>query len=172
MKSVQVRKLVLAALLVAVGVVCSPLSIPVGASKCFPVQHMVNVLAAVMLGPWYGVGMAFVTSLIRVLIGTGSLLAFPGSMCGALLCGLLYMRFKNLPLTYVGEVFGTSVLGGLLAYPVATLIMSKEAALFAYVVPFLVSTVGGTLIAAVLIFALKKTKVLDRFLNDTGKQTA
>ena len=172
MKSVQVRKLVLAALLVAVGVVCSPLSIPVGASKCFPVQHMVNVLAAVMLGPWYGVGMAFVTSLIRVLIGTGSLLAFPGSMCGALLCGLLYMRFKNLPLTYVGEVFGASVLGGLLAYPVATLIMSKEAALFAYVVPFLVSTVGGTLIAAVLIFALKKTKVLDRFLNDTGKQTA
>ena len=143
MRSVQVRKLVLAALLIAVGVVCSPLSIPVGASKCFPVQHMVNVLAAVMLGPWYGTGMAFITSLIRVLVGTGSLLAFPGSMCGALLCGLLYQRFKNLPLTYVGEVFGTSVIGGLLAYPVATLIMSQEAALFAYVVPFLVSTVGG-----------------------------
>ena len=167
MRSVQVRKLVLAALLIAVGVVCSPLSIPVGASKCFPVQHMVNVLAAVMLGPWYGTGMAFITSLIRVLVGTGSLLAFPGSMCGALLCGLLYQRFKNLPLTYVGEVFGTSVIGGLLAYPVATLIMSQEAALFAYVVPFLVSTVGGTIIAAILIFALKKTKVLDRFLNDS-----
>ena len=167
MKSVQVRKLVLAALLIAVGVVCSPLSIPVGASKCFPVQHMVNVLAAVMLGPWYGVGMAFATSLIRVLVGTGSLLAFPGSMCGALLCGLIYQHWKNLPLTYVGEVFGTSVIGGLLAYPVATLIMSQEAAVFAYVVPFLVSTVGGTIIAAVLIFALKKTKVLDRFLNDT-----
>ncbi len=174
MRSVQVRKLVLAALLIAVGVVCSPLSIPVGASKCFPVQHMVNVLAAVMLGPWYGTGMAFITSLIRVLVGTGSLLAFPGSMCGALLCGLLYQRFKNLPLTYVGEVFGTSVIGGLLAYPVATLIMSQEAALFAYVVPFLVSTVGGTIIAAILIFALKKTKVLDRFLNDSrnSKQTA
>lgn len=167
MKSVQVRKLVLAALLIAVGVVCSPLSIPVGASKCFPVQHMVNVLAAVMLGPWYGVGMAFATSLIRVLVGTGSLLAFPGSMCGALLCGLIYQHWKNLPLTYVGEVFGTSVIGGLLAYPVATLIMSQEAAVFAYVLPFLVSTVGGTIIAAVLIFALKKTKVLDRFLNDT-----
>ena len=79
-----------------------------------------------MLGPWYGTGMAFITSLIRVLVGTGSLLAFPGSMCGALLCGLLYQRFKNLPLTYVGEVFGTSVIGGLLAYPVACLLYTSR----------------------------------------------
>ena len=78
----NLKKLVLAGLLIAVGVACSPFSIPVGASKCFPVQHMVNVLAAVMLGPWYGVGMAFVTSLLRVLLGTGSLLAFPAA-CAA-----------------------------------------------------------------------------------------
>ena len=39
MKHVNVRKLALAGILVAVGIVCSPLSIPVGASKCAPVQH-------------------------------------------------------------------------------------------------------------------------------------
>lgn len=162
----NLRKLVLAGLLIAVGVACSPFSIPVGASKCFPVQHMVNVLAAVMLGPWYGVGMAFVTSLLRVLLGTGSLLAFPGSMCGALLCGLIYHYQKNLTLTYLAEIFGTSVLGGMLAYPLATLVMAKQAALFSYVLPFFVSTAGGTLIAAALILALKKTHVMERFLHE------
>ena len=38
-KNVNVKKLALAGILVAVGIVCSPLSIPVGASKCAPVQH-------------------------------------------------------------------------------------------------------------------------------------
>ncbi len=161
MKKSEIRKLVLAGILIAVGVVCSPLSFPVGASKCFPVQHMVNVLAAVFLGPWYGVGMAFVTSLLRVSLGTGTLLAFPGSMCGALLCGLVYRYTGKLALTYVGEVFGTAVVGGLMAYPVATLILGKEAALFAYVIPFGVSTLGGTIIAAVFVAALRRTKALE-----------
>ena len=75
MRNQNTKKLVLAAVLIALGVAASPLYIPIGASKCFPVQHLVNVLAAVLLGPWYGVSMAFVTSLLRVLIGTGSLLA-------------------------------------------------------------------------------------------------
>ena len=40
--------------------------------------------------------------------------------------------------------------------------MGKEAALFTYVVPFLVSTAGGTLIAAVLIGILLKTHALGK----------
>ncbi len=96
---------------------CCPF--PVLGSKCAPVQHMVNVLCAVVLGPWYGVGVAFVASLVRNLLGLGSLLAFPGSMCGALLCGLVYWKTKNLPATLVGEVFGTGIIGGLLSYPIA-----------------------------------------------------
>lgn len=105
MRNQNTKKLVLAAVLIALGVAASPLYIPIGASKCFPVQHLVNVLAAVLLGPWYGVSMAFVTSLLRVLIGTGSLLAFPGSMCGALLAGLLYKYSGRMSFACVGEVF-------------------------------------------------------------------
>lgn len=171
MEKSNVKKLAFAGILIAVGVVCSPLSIPVGASRCFPVQHFVNVLAAVLLGPWYGAGMAAVTSLLRVMLGTGSLLAFPGSMCGALLCGLIFRYTGNEWLTYAGEIFGTAVIGGLLAYPVATLLMSKEAALFAYILPFFVSTAGGTILAAVLLTVLKKTKVLSRisFAENPGR---
>lgn len=161
MKQEHLKKLVTSALLVAVIIALSGFYIPVGASKCFPIQHMVNVLAAVLLGPWWGVAIAFAASLIRNLMGTGSLMAFPGSMVGALCCGLMFKATKKYIPTYLAEVVGTGVLGGLLAFPVAALLMgNKEAALFTYVLPFLVSTAGGTIIAAILITALDKTKVL------------
>ena len=107
MKTASVKKLALAGILCAVAVAGSLLSFPVFGSKCAPVQHMVNVLCAVFLGPWYGLGAAFAASLLRNLLGWGSLLAFPGSMCGALLCGLAYRMTKNLPATLAAEVLGT-----------------------------------------------------------------
>ena len=165
-KNVNVKKLALAGILVAVGIVCSPLSIPVGASKCAPVQHFINILGGVFLGPGYAVGMAFVTSLLRNLMGTGTLLAFPGSMCGAFLCGMLYKYGKHLPFAYLGELFGTSVIGGLLSYPIATLIMGSESAVFGFVFPFFVSSCGGTIIAVILVTAMKKIKVFDIYLGN------
>ncbi len=178
MSQEKTRKLVASGVLVAVIICLSGFYIPVGASKCFPIQHMVNVLAAVLLGPWWSVGIAFTTSLIRNLMGTGTLLAFPGSMVGALLCGLVYSRWKKLVPTYIAEVFGTGVLGGMLAYPIAALVMGKDAALFTFVLPFLVSTAGGTLIAAVLIGVLSRTHALNYMRkmleggNAKQKQTA
>ena len=165
MRNQNTKKLVLADVLIALGVAASPLYIPIGASKCFPVQHLVNVLAAMLLGPWYGVSMAFVTSLLRVLIGTGSLLAFPGSMCGALLAGLLYKYGGGrISIACVGEVFGTAVIGGMLAYPVALYLLGNaDAALFAYVLPFGVSTLGGTIIAVVVLAACKRLGLTEAF---------
>ena len=156
----NIKKLAASGMLVAITIALSGFSIPVGASKCFPIQHMVNVLSAVLLGPWWGVGIAFCVSLLRNLMGTGTLLAFPGSMAGALLCGLVFAFTKKLIPTYLAEVIGTGVIGGMLAYPLAVLVMGREAALFTYVVPFLVSTAGGTLLAAFLILVLDKTKAL------------
>lgn len=156
----KTKKLVVSGMLAALTVCLSGFYIPVGASKCFPIQHLVNVLSAVLLGPWWGVGIAFCASLIRNLLGTGTLLAFPGSMVGALLCGLVYDRTKKLLPTCAAEIVGTGILGGLLAYPVAVYLMGKEAALFAYVLPFLVSTTGGTLMAALLLGILSRTKAL------------
>ena len=164
-------KLALAAVLCAVAVVGSMFSFPDFGSKCAPVQHMVNVLCAVLLGPWYGLGAAFVASLLRNLLGLGSLLAFPGSMCGALLCGLIYSRTRKLLPTLAAEVLGTGVLGGLLAYPIAIAFMGVDAAsvaFYAYIVPFLVSTVGGSIIAGVLLFALEKNGALGKIQSRMG----
>ena len=163
MKNVNIKKLAVAGVFCAVAVVGSMFSFPVFGSKCAPVQHMVNILCAVLLGPGYGLGAAFAASLIRNLLGLGSLLAFPGSMFGALLCGLIYKKTKNIPATLAGEVFGTAVLGGLCAYPIAILFMGKSAAelaFYVYIIPFLISTAAGALISAVLIFCLKKSGVL------------
>ena len=49
---VNIKKLAVSAMLTAVAVSLSGFSIPIGASKCFPVQHLANVLAGVFLGPW------------------------------------------------------------------------------------------------------------------------
>ncbi|MDY2713608.1 MAG: energy coupling factor transporter S component ThiW [Candidatus Faecivivens sp.] len=163
MKKVNIKKLAVAGVFCAVAGVGSMFSFPVFGSKCAPVQHMVNILCAVLLGPGYGLGAAFAASLIRNLLGLGSLLAFPGSMFGALLCGLIYKKTKNIPATLAGEVFGTAVLGGLCAYPIAILFMGKSAAelaFYVYIIPFLISTAAGALISAVLIFCLKKSGVL------------
>ena len=163
MKNLSVKKLALAGMFCALAVVGSVFSFPIFGSKCAPVQHMVNILCAVLLGPYDGVGVAFVASLLRNLLGLGSLMAFPGSMFGALLCGLTYHKAKQLLPTLVAEVFGTSILGGLCAYPVAILLMGKSAgdiAFYAYIIPFLVSTAGGAVIAGVLLFSLQRSGAL------------
>ena len=157
------KKLVLAGVLTALAVVGSLINFPVAGSKCTPVQHMVNILAAVTLGPGWGVGIAFCSSLLRNMMSLGSLLAFPGSMVGALCCGLVYAGCRKLAPTCVAEALGTGILGGLCAYPVAKLLMGMEpVGLFVYVVPFLISTVAGSILAFVLITVLEKGGALNQ----------
>lgn len=164
MKKNQTKKLCIAGVLCAVAVVGSFISFPVLGSKCAPVQHMVNIICAVVLGPGYGVCVAFAASLIRNLLGLGSLMAFPGSMFGALLCGLAYRFKKNIPLTLIAEVFGTAVLGGLCAYPVAIFFMGVDGgkvAFYAYIIPFLISTAAGAILSGILLGAVKRTGILE-----------
>ena len=70
-----------------------------------------NVLSAVLLGPYYAVAQAFCVSLLRNLMGTGSTFAFPGSMVGALLASLLFLKTRKLYLAFIGEVIGTGITG-------------------------------------------------------------
>ena len=100
----SLRKWIFAALLTAAGVLLSPVfSFPLGVTRAFPLQHMINIFLAVLCGTRYGVSAAFTTSVIRNIIGSGSLLAFPGSMIGAFLSGYLYSRTKKLWAAVLGE---------------------------------------------------------------------
>lgn len=142
------RKMIFAALMTAATVLLSPMfSFPLGVTRAFPLQHMMNIFLAVLLGTRYGVGAAGVTSLIRNILGTGSLLAFPGSMIGAFLSGVLYEKTGKLWAAVLGEFVGTSLLGGLFSYPIASLLMGSDKGAFFYVSLFSVSCGAGCVIA-------------------------
>jgi len=160
----NLKKLTLTAVFAVIAVVGSLFSFPVCGSKCAPVQHLVNIMCAIFLGPWYGLAAAFISSLLRNLFGLGTLLAFPGSMCGAFLAGILYKYGKKLPFAYIGEVIGTGLIGGILSYPVAAFIMGNETvALFTFVIPFLISTSGGAIVAIVVTVAFQKAGLIESF---------
>lgn len=170
MKKNTTWKLAMAGLLTALAVIGSFISFPVAGSKCAPVQHMVNIIGAVLLGPGWSVGIAFTASLLRNLMALGSLMAFPGSMVGALCCGLVYLKFCKLSLTCTAEAIGTGVLGGLAAYPVAKLLMNlTPASAFVYMMPFFISTAAGSILAFLLLTVLQKTGTLAQLQNHSGK---
>jgi len=149
-----------AVILVAIAVALSPFFIPVGISKCFPAQHMVNVLAAVILGPWYAVVIAFAAGVIRNILGLGTLLAFPGGMIGALLAGLAYKLSKNVYAAGLGEIIGTGLLGALAsAWIVGPIFMGKSMAVGTLIIAFSISTLGGTIIGILALHLLRKVKI-------------
>ena len=160
MLDTRTRRLTLAGILVAIAVLGGLFSFPVLGSRCAPVQHLVNILAAVFLGPLWGIGIAFAASFLRNIAGLGSLMAFPGSMIGALSCGLVYHYTKRLGIACIAEALGTGILGALAAYPVAALLMGLNPASYTvYIVPFLLSTGAGSILAYVLLhFLLPKLR--------------
>lgn len=89
--------LTLSAFFVALGTLTAGLFyIPVGVSKCFPMQSLINCLAGVLIGPKKAAIVAFLIALLRNLLGTGSLLAFPGSIVGGVPCrNVLYPHKKR-----------------------------------------------------------------------------
>ena len=153
MKSTQ--KIVGAGLLVALGVLLGAnFYIPVGVAKAFPIQHLINVIAAVLFGPVYAVMTAFCISLLRNLMGTGSILAFPGSMIGALLASLFFMKSKKHLLACLGEVIGTGILGSLVAYPMAKVLLGLDKGAFYFVIPFALSSFLGAILGYILLKTL------------------
>ncbi|MDK2824411.1 MAG: hypothetical protein PWQ67_553 [Clostridia bacterium] len=161
------KKLTFSALLIAIGTLLGHIIyIPVGIAKCYPIQHTINVLSAVILGPGYALSNAFTISLLRNILGTGSPLAFPGSMIGAILAGLLFQKTKKYSYTVAGEIFGTGILGGLASFPIAKYILGKEVAVFFFVVPFLVSTIGGSFIGYLILKMMEKNNWLHKMFME------
>jgi energy coupling factor transporter S component ThiW len=147
-KSTGTRNVARAVILVAIGVALSPFtSIPIGIAKINPTQHFVNVIGAVLLGPWWATGVALIIGILRNALGTGTLLAFPGGMIGAFIAGCLYRPFRNIYLGAVGEIVGTGLLGAMAsAWIVAPVFMGKTMALGALIVAFSGSTIVGSIL--------------------------
>ena len=161
-KDTLFRRAALAGMFAAAGVVLSVVSIPVGPTKCFPFQHAINVVAGVTLGPAWAVGAAFTTSLIRNMLGTGSLFAFPGSMFGALFDGVAAML---LPRKYriaaaLAEPLGTGIVGAWTSAAVVAPFMGKNPGFAFFSASFMMSCVPGAAIGAAVLWCLRKRLLL------------
>jgi len=157
MKS-NTRKVAQAAILAAIGVALSPFtSFPIGIAKVNPTQHFVNILAAVLLGPWWAVAITAIVGVLRNALGVGTLLAFPGGMIGALLAGILYRATRNVYAAAGGEIVGTGILAALVSgWLVAPFLMGQTVPMLVLLASFLGSTVLGTVLGVLALKLLQR----------------
>lgn len=151
-KSNHILKLVTLAMLIALGVVISPILRVEG--MC-PMAHFINIVCSVFLGPWYSLLCATLIGIIRMLTMGIPPLALTGAVFGAFLSGVFYRLSKGKIICAVaGEVLGTGIIGAIVSYPVMTFLWGREGLSWLFYVP---SFICGTLIGgSIAYFFLRK----------------
>lgn len=131
-----------------------------------PFQHFVDVLAAVLVGPWYGFAAALICGILRMLSGR-TIQAVTGAVFGPILGGLIYRRTQNIYLTFIGEVIGTGFLGAMASYPLMKWFYGLDAQSPFYYIPFYTpaAIVGGAMGVAVVLI-LKRSGTLRRMISE------
>ncbi len=153
---ISTKKMALVAVLVAVTVVLSPIHFPVGSSKCYPAQHMINGIAGVLLGPWYAAVMALFTGVIRNMLGLGTLHAFPGGIPGALVVGIFYRYVKKTDLAALVEPLGTVVVGATISALVVAPYLGKSFTVAFWWIAFAASSIPGSIIGFFVLTAIRR----------------
>lgn len=149
------------AMLVGLGVVISPLLRIEG--MC-PMAHLINITAAVFLGPIDAFLVALMIGIIRMLLMGIPPLALTGAVFGALLSGILYKAIKKIWAAVIGEIIGTGIIGAIVSYPVMTFLWGREGLTWLFYVPsFICGTLIGGSIAALLLYQLQRAGVLKDF---------
>ena len=144
-------KMAVLSMLVALGVVISPILRVEG--MC-PMAHFINIVCAVLLGPWYSLLCAVLIGVIRMTFMGIPPLALTGAAFGACLSGVFYRASKgNLLFAVLGEIFGTGIIGAVVSYPVMTFLCGKEGLSWLFYVP---SFIGDTLIGGSIAFLFLK----------------
>lgn len=160
MKNKNVLRMAVLSMLVALGVVISPILRVEG--MC-PMAHLINIVCSVFLGPWYSLLCATLIGIIRMALMGIPPLALTGAVFGAFLSGVFYRLSKGKILFAVlGEVIGTGIVGAIVSYPVMTFLWGKEGLSWMFYVP---SFIAGTLIGGSIAY------VFLRKLTDNGMLT-
>lgn len=149
MKQRKLQKQIWMAMLIALGYVLSPfLRIPGMA----PMQHFINVIAAVTTGPAGAFIVALIINILRMLLMGITPLALTGSVFGATLAGLFFLRWKKPEGAALGEWIGTGLIGSVLSYPVMHFVMGVgEIGWFTYVPGFIAGTTIGSILGLIFV---------------------
>lgn len=160
-------KLVVLAMLIALGVVISPILRVEG--MC-PMAHLINIICSVLMGPWYSLLCAVLIGIIRMATMGIPPIALTGAVFGAFLSGVFYRLSKGKIICAVlGEILGTGVIGAVASYPVMTIFWGKEGLTWLFYVPsFVCGTLIGGSIAYVFLRKLAANGVLEQMQTRLG----
>ncbi len=166
-KKSSMFKMILLSMFVAIGVVISPILRVEG--MC-PMQHLVNVVCAVFLGPWYSLLCALLIGIIRMIFLGIPPLALTGAIFGAFLSGVLYRKSKGkIIFAVIGEIIGTGIIGSIVSYPLMAFLMGRTGlTLFFYTPMFIGATIIGGTVAYIFLKALSSNGLLAKLQKSLG----
>lgn len=166
-KSPKLLKKLMLSMMVAMGVVISPILRIEG--MC-PMAHFINIVCSVTLGPWYSLLCATLIGVIRMFFMGIPPLALTGAIFGAFLSGVLYrVSNGNLICAVIGEIIGTGIIGAIVSYPIMTFIWGRTGLTWMFYVPsFIMGTLIGGTIAFVFLVALSKRGILLKIQRSLG----
>lgn len=156
MQENKVVRMVMLAFFVALGVVISPI---LRVEGLCPMAHFINIVVAVLMGPWYALLNAVLIGILRMILMAIPPLALTGAVFGAFLSGFLYQKSGgNLWMAALGEVIGTGIIGSILSYPVMSVFWGYTNLTFFFYTPsFVLATLMGGSVALFFLFALRRT---------------
>lgn len=160
-RDLKTKQLVILSMFIAIGVVISPILRVEGYA---PMQHFINIVVSVFMGPWVSLLCAVMIAFIRMITMSIPPLALTGAVFGAFLSGYLYEKSGNkLIFAWIGEIIGTGIIGSIISYPVMHFIMGRgELSWFFYTPSFTIATIMGGGVAMLFLLALKKNKLFDK----------
>ena len=164
---VHIFRMVMLAMMVAIGVVISPILRIEG--MC-PTAHLINIVCSVLMGPWYSLLCATLIGIIRMMFMGIPPLALTGAVFGAFLSGVFYrLSGGRIICAVLGEIFGTGIIGSMVSYPVMAFLMGRDGLnAFFYTPMFIGATVMGGTAAYIFLKALSKSGLLAKFQLSLG----
>lgn len=168
-KNSNLLKHLMLAMMVAMGVVISPILRIEG--MC-PMSSFINIVCAVILGPWYALLCAVMIGIIRMALMGIPPLAITGAVFGAFLSGILY-RLSNGKIIFaaIGESIGTGIIGAVISYPIMTYLWGKAGLTWLFYIPlFFTATIIGGIIAIIFLGALSKGGMLEKIQKSLGAE--
>lgn len=158
MDKIDTRILVYTAIFGALGAVLGWISFPVGPTRIFPLQHTINAVAGILIGPWAVIS-ALIAATVRYTTGMGSIYAFPGSPFGAFVVALVYKMTKK-DFAALSEPVGTVVMGATISgLFIAPFVTESAPTVWFFWTAFAASCIPGSVLGYIIVKVLRRSHV-------------